>query len=59
MNQFKKGQIVYGKVLGKFIVVKSEMSSVIGEILTVKEIGPNGEQSATKMRFPAEMMKSE
>lgn len=59
MSQFQKGQIVYGKVIGKFIVIKTEFSPVIGEILTVKELGPNDEQSTNRMRFPADMMKSE
>lgn len=59
MSKFQAGQVVRGNVCGRFIVIKVETKQHVGEVLTVKELGPNGEQSTQKMRFPAEMMYAE
>jgi len=59
MNAFTKNQTVRGKVSGRFVVVKSEVKPHVGEVLTVKEISPEGYVSTKTMRFPAEMMIAE
>jgi hypothetical protein len=55
--QFTKGQSVVGKVVGKFIVVKSEFSKVHGcEVVTVNEVSPEGFVSKSKMKFRADLL---
>ena len=57
---FTKGQVVKGKVAGKFIVVKCEMSKIHGsEIVTVNQVSPEGLVSKSKMKFPVEMLVAE
>ena len=57
---FTKGQVVRGKVAGKFVVVKCETSTVHGvEVVTVNEISPEGFVSKSKMRFPADALVAE
>lgn len=57
---FAPKTIVRGVVCGRFVVVKSEPSTVAGgAIVTVKEIGPNGQVSSRKMRFPADILVAE
>jgi hypothetical protein len=57
---FTKGQVVKGKVAGKFIVVKCETSKIHGsEIVTVNQVSPEGLVSKSKMKFPVEMLVAE
>ena len=57
---FTKGQVVRGVVTGRFVVVKTEFSHVVGEtIVTVKQIGPNGEIARSTMRFVASILVAE
>ena len=57
---FKKGQIVKGVVCGRFVVVKCEVNEKIGtEVVTVNEIGPQGQVSTKKMRFPVSILVAE
>jgi hypothetical protein len=54
---FANGQIVSGKVTGKFVVVKSELRKADGmEIVTVKQISEEGHVSSSKMKFPADCL---
>ena len=54
---FTKGQTVRGKVCGLFKVVKVEWSEVMGQhIVTVNEIGPQGQISRSKMRFTEDIL---
>ena len=57
---FTKGQVVCGKVTGKFVVVKCEFSKVHGsEVVTVNQVSPEGWVSKSKMKFPVEMLVAE
>ena len=56
---FAKDQVVKGKVCGKFVVVKCEFSELHGsEVVTVREISPEGFIANSKMRFPADMLEA-
>jgi hypothetical protein len=55
--KFTKGQVVVGKVTGKFVVVKCEFSTAHGsEVVTVNEVSPDGNVSKSKMKFPADVL---
>lgn len=57
---FAKGQIVYGKVVGKFQVEKVELGKITGtEIVVVRQIGPKGEIDTKKMKFPPDCLQLE
>lgn len=57
---FNVNQIVRGKVVGRFQVVKVETRKADGvEIVTVREISPEGYVSKSKMKFPAELLAAE
>ena len=57
---FQAGQKVRGKVCGRFVVVKCEMSKSGFEIATVREVSPCGKFiDNKKMRFPADMLVAE
>jgi hypothetical protein len=54
---FNKGQVVFGKVTGKFVVVKCEFSNVHNcEVVTVNQVSPEGLVSKSKMKFPADSL---
>lgn len=57
---FTKGQVVKGKVAGKFVVVKCEFSKAhSSEVVTVNQVSPEGFVSKSKMKFPVEMLVAE
>lgn len=57
---FTKGQIVKGKVAGKFVVVKCEFSKVHNsEVVTVNQISSEGLVSRSKMKFPVDVLVAE
>jgi hypothetical protein len=54
---FANGQIVSGKVTGKFVVVKCEIRKTDGiEIVTVRQVSEEGYISNSKMKFPADCL---
>ena len=54
---FAKGQQVRGVVAGKFVVVKCEVRKVDGiEVVTVRQISPEGFVSSSTMKFPADVL---
>jgi hypothetical protein len=54
---FTKGQQVRGVVTGKFIVVKCHIRDIDGvEIVTVKQVSPEGFVSSSTMKFPADVL---
>ena len=57
---FEKGQVVNGKVTGKFVVVKCEIRKADGiQIVTVNQVSPEGYVSSSKMKFPADVLVAE
>lgn len=58
--KFEKGQVVNGKVTGKFVVVKCETRKADGTVIvTVNQVSPEGFVSNSKMKFPADMLVAE
>jgi hypothetical protein len=54
---FTKGQQVRGVVTGKFVVVKCEVRKADGvEVVTVKQVSPEGFVSSSTMKFPADVL---
>ena len=57
---FAKNQIVRGVVVGRFVVVSSKIREVDNcEVVTVKEISPEGLVGKSTMRFPADVLVAE
>lgn len=55
---FAKGQIVHGKVLGKFLVVSVKASQFGGHVVRVRQVHPEtGEVAKTKMNFHSSMFR--
>lgn len=53
---FTKGQVVRGVKCGRFVVVSTKPGTAAGEVVTVREIGPQGQVSRSTMRFPSSML---
>jgi hypothetical protein len=56
---FAPKQLVRGRVCGRFQVVKSHVSKTGTEVVTVREIGPQGQLASSVMRFPASILVAE
>ena len=57
---FAKNQIVRGVVTGRFVVVSAKIREADNcEVVTVKQISPEGLVSKSTMRFPADSLVAE